>query len=294
MLYPKISIVTPSYNQGHFIEETILSVLGQDYPNLEYIIIDGGSNDNTVEIIKKYQHRLAYWVSEKDNGQSHAINKGFKIATGEILGWLNSDDLYMPNILGFVADQLKDNKDKILIGNCLHFRESENQGLYSWGSDTVLCAETYKLEQIDFIVQPSSFWSRKLWLSNGVLLEDFHFGFDWEWFLRAQTNGFSFNAVHKCLSLYRFHDNHKSSTGKTKRQQELLKIYAIYSPKYEKLYKKLIICNYDSNTIKIRVFKKLLYIFKLQLNQSKVLKLLYPNNFKHFKSNEIEKVSRML
>lgn len=103
VLYPKISIVTPSYNQGKYIEETILSVLNQEYPNLEYIIIDGGSTDNSVEIIKKYQHRLKYWVSEKDSGQTNAINKGFQHATGSIYAYLNSDDVYLPNTLHLVA-----------------------------------------------------------------------------------------------------------------------------------------------------------------------------------------------
>ena len=95
--YPKISIVMPSYNQAEFIEKSILSVLNQDYKNIELIIIDGGSNDGTIEIIKKYQDYIFFWVSEKDKGQSDALNKGFKLASGEIYGWLNSDDIYLPN-----------------------------------------------------------------------------------------------------------------------------------------------------------------------------------------------------
>ena len=106
---PKISTVTPSFNQGKFLEKTILSVLEQGYPNLEYIIIDGGSSDESVDIIKKYADRLNYWVSEADRGQSHAINKGFERATGEIFGWLNSDDWYHPGALQAVDDCVENN-----------------------------------------------------------------------------------------------------------------------------------------------------------------------------------------
>jgi glycosyltransferase involved in cell wall biosynthesis len=101
--FPKISIVTPSFNQGNFIEQTILSIIKQDYPNLEYIIIDGGSTDNTLDVIKKYEKYLKYWVSEPDNGQSHALNKGFSIATGEIYAYINSDDCLYPGTLLEVA-----------------------------------------------------------------------------------------------------------------------------------------------------------------------------------------------
>ena len=100
---PRISIVTPSYNQGAFIEETIHSVLLQNYPNLEYIVMDAGSTDNTVEVIRRYADRITYWESEKDRGQSHAINKGIARSTGQIFNWINSDDLLMPGALWSVA-----------------------------------------------------------------------------------------------------------------------------------------------------------------------------------------------
>lgn len=104
---PTFSIVMPSYNQAQFIERSILSVLNQDYPNIELIVMDGGSTDGTVEIIKKYSKYIAHWVSEKDDGQSHALNKGFARATGEVMGWMNSDDLYLPGSISRAAEALR-------------------------------------------------------------------------------------------------------------------------------------------------------------------------------------------
>ena len=144
--WPRISIVTPSMNQGAFLEATILSVLGQGYPNLEYFIIDGGSIDNSIDVIKKYQDKLTFWCSEKDNGQSQAINKGFLKATGEILAWINSDDILMPQSLFLMAHYYSssEGEDALFFGNCIHFEESPS-GVFSYGSDVAANAEKYDL-----------------------------------------------------------------------------------------------------------------------------------------------------
>ena len=122
--YPKISVITPSFNQAEFIEQTIQSVIYQGYPNIEYIILDAVSTDHTIDIIKKYQKYITYWHSKPDKGQAAAINTGFAMATGDILCWLNSDDYYLPGTLHKIAQYFIDNDNpKIVFGNCLQFNE---------------------------------------------------------------------------------------------------------------------------------------------------------------------------
>jgi glycosyltransferase involved in cell wall biosynthesis len=224
--YPKISIVTPSYNQGKFIEQTILSVIGQNYPNLEYIIIDGGSTDNTIEIIKKYEKYITYWISQKDNGQSEAINKGFRIATGSILAWLNSDDYYLPNILFEIANKFSVDKPKIVFGNCIHIKEGTNK---IWGSRVDKKHESFNLLYEDYIIQPSSFWNKLTWDLVGNVNENLHYGFDWDWFIRALQKEVLFESCQQYFSIYRIHENHKSGTGADKREKELQEIYKNYA-----------------------------------------------------------------
>jgi glycosyltransferase involved in cell wall biosynthesis len=225
---PKISVVTPSYNQGQFLEDTILSVLGQNYSNLEYIIIDGGSKDNSVEIIKKYEKKIAYWVSEKDNGQAHAINKGFEKATGDILCWLNSDDVWMPNILSSVVAHLDISKAQILSGNCIHF-EQTSIGIETQGYDVIKFAEELELLEGDYLIQPSTFWTSRAWNTVGELKVSMNFVFDWDWFIRAQQMNVEFKLDSKPYSIYRVHSSHKTGTGGEKRRQEIINIYKIYN-----------------------------------------------------------------
>ncbi len=222
---PKISVVTPSYNQGQYIEDTILSVLGQGYPNLEFIVIDGGSTDQTVDVLRKYDHRITYWISEKDNGQAAAINKGLARATGDILCWLNSDDMYLPGTLQFVAKQLDVSRPQILFGNCVHIWEGAGVAA---GSDVVFDHQLHDLAWCSYVIQPSSFWARAVWNAVGPLDEKLNYALDWDWFIRAKMAGADFKAVQRPLSVYRIHAAHKSSFGGEARSRELAGIYGKY------------------------------------------------------------------
>lgn len=180
--WPKISIVTPSFNQVDTIEETIRSVLLQDYPDLEYIIIDGGSTDGSVEIIKKYENKLTYWISEKDYGQSNAINKGWNIATGELVSWLNSDDCLKYGVLERVAD-IYINQNMKNVG--LIYGKAEiikDNFFYTIGEqfDVDFCFRNL----IDTIPQPSAFISRRILDEIGFLDEKLHYAMDLDLFFR--------------------------------------------------------------------------------------------------------------
>ncbi|MCM0668645.1 glycosyltransferase family 2 protein [Flavobacterium tyrosinilyticum] len=294
MIYPKISIVTPSYNQGQFLEDTILSVLGQRYPNLEYLIYDAASTDNSVEIIKKYEKELSYWVSEKDKGQGDAINKGFTRATGEILMWLNSDDILLPNILNFVAAQYNEKGDGIYFGNCLHFEEKNNGALVARGSNVEASFNSIPLELADTIIQPSSFWSRKIWLEMGILNIDFNFGFDWEWFLRAKQNNIPFYPLHKSISLYRIHEEHKSGAGGRKRQEELLRIYKLYNSRYANLYEHIINEDFTFSFGQKITFRILKLIYGKGFRRTHFLRKIQSKKYKEYTAREIDIIKSML
>lgn len=160
MNFPKISIVTPSYNQGQFIEQTITSVLDQNYPNLEYIIIDGGSTDNTIEVIKKYQDRLSYWVSEPDQGQTDAINKGFAKCSGDIFNWLNSDDYYEPNALDQIAKLFLSKPNvQVVCGKEWGFN-NENPSEKVRHAGSIIKENIFETIRVGIIDQPCTFFRR--------------------------------------------------------------------------------------------------------------------------------------
>ena len=207
MNVPKISIIIPSYNQGQYLEETILSVLNQHYPHLELFIVDGGSNDNSIDIIKKYDPHITWWVSEKDKGQSDAINKGFKKATGEIITWINSDDLLTPGSLHKVAEYFTALPETtgLIHGGVLLFNEKrqiEERFTYLTPS-----RESYLSGMV--FSQPSAFF-RKAWLDRaGYLNNNLHYGMDYDLFMRLALLC-DFYPVKDVFAKYRLHDQSKS------------------------------------------------------------------------------------
>lgn len=220
MPWPRISIVTPSYNQGQFIEETIRSVLLQGYPNLEYLIFDGGSTDGSVDIIRKYEPWLSYWVSEHDRGQSHAINKGFKLASGEILAWLNSDDFYTPIALEIVAKTFSQHREALVLSGLCE-KVDENGKKISIKIPRQLTPEHF-LRGGRVPGQPAVFFQKKIYETIGGLNENLHYLLDWEYWLRMSLN-FPPEAtvvVNQNLAKARIWSQAKTSTAGTRAIQE--------------------------------------------------------------------------
>jgi glycosyltransferase involved in cell wall biosynthesis len=173
--FPKITIITPTFNQGNYIEESILSVLNQNYPNLEYIIIDGGSTDETVSIIKKYEEKIDFWLSEPDAGQTDAINKGFAKATGEIINWLNSDDYLEPECLKLIATEFCVNKEAICVtGYVRNFQESGLQ----WVERLHPQEDSLNYLVNSYNNQPGTFFRKSYWETIFPLPTDLHYTMD--------------------------------------------------------------------------------------------------------------------
>jgi glycosyltransferase involved in cell wall biosynthesis len=207
---PLISIVTPSFNQAHFLERTIQSVLNQDYPALEYIIRDGGSTDETLAVLDRYRDRLAHCASQKDNGQAHALNLGFARAAGEIMAYLNSDDLLLPGALAYIAAYFAQHPEvDVVYGHRVVIDENDNE-IGRW----VLPPHDDKiLRWADYIPQETLFWRRRIWeRSGGALDESFRFALDWDLLLRFQGAGAKMVCLPRFLGAFRVHPAQKTST----------------------------------------------------------------------------------
>ena len=209
--FPKITIVTPSYNQGKYIEQTICSVLDQKYKNIEYIIIDGGSTDNTISVIKKYEKYLAYWVSESDYGQAHAINKGLFQATGGIFNWLNSDDYYEKDALGVIVDIFLDNpKINVLCGYTHCFYDKSLKTSHTYRTAVKKNATDTLLNLI--MGQPGTFYKMNIVRELGYLNESLRYVFDNELWMKylCRYGQKNIKRTKKLIAHFRLHNSSKS------------------------------------------------------------------------------------
>lgn len=209
-VFPKLGIVTPSFNQGAFIDKTVDSVLSQAYPNLEYIVQDGESSDNTVEILSNYKHKSLAWESKPDNGQTHALNKGFKkIIDAEIMAYLNSDDILLQGAIEKVIHCFNTNPDvDVVYGNRIMI-DSNNKGVGEWvlhGHDSEV------LSYADYIPQETMFWRKSIWNESGASFdENFKFAMDWDLITRFRNSGAKFLHMPEFLGAFRVHESQKTS-----------------------------------------------------------------------------------
>ena len=224
MKLPRISIVTPSYNQGKFIRQTIDSVLSQDYPNLEYFVIDGGSTDDTVEILKSYGDKI-HWVSEKDRGQADAINKGLTLATGDVLAYLNSDDIYLPGALKRVGEYYARTQADWITGDCLTIDEEGNRSKSNWIISAykrflmAIYSPTVLRIADSMFPQPSTLWSRRAFEKIGEFNDKYDYVMDYDYWLRMSKH-YRPHDLRVALSGFRFQSGSKSQTARVQLMKE--------------------------------------------------------------------------
>jgi glycosyltransferase involved in cell wall biosynthesis len=204
---PSFAIVTPSYNQGPYLKATIGSVLDQCYPRLHYHVQDGGSIDQTAEILQSFGRQVS-WRQEPDSGQAQAINRGFAKSNGEIMAYLNSDDMFLPGTLAYVARMFRASPDVDVVYGHRIFVDRDG---YEIGRAVLPGHDAKSLCWADYVPQETLFWRRKVWESVGPLDETFHYALDWDFILRAQTAGFKFKRLPRFLACFRVHDLQKTS-----------------------------------------------------------------------------------
>ena len=220
--YLHISIVTPSFNQAQFVGHTLQSVLNQQYPNLEYIVIDGASSDGSQQVIAQVEEHLTHWISEADKGQTEAINKGFRLTTGEIMGYLNSDDLLLPGALNTVADYFARRPDIDVIYGHRILIDEYGMAIGRW----ILPPHTslaYAWE--DYVPQETMFWRRSIWdQAGGHLDESFRFAMDWDLISRFSSIGARFYRLPRYLAAFRVHEKQKTSLQMTTAGQKRVNV----------------------------------------------------------------------
>lgn len=263
--WPRITVVTPSYNQGAFVEETIRSVLLQGYPDLEYVVVDGGSTDGSVAVIEKYERWIARWVSEPDRGQTHAINKGFGGSTGEVMGWVNSDDLLLPNALAHVGRTMgADPGTDVVCG----FRLTRLDG--GQGDEPYVHPRPKPgtLERDCYVAQETVYWRRKVYDVAGPLDEEYTYTMDYEYWQRILASGFEFTLIPEFMGVIRIHGSAKGSTMEDVRLMELRKVY-----------KKYLNTDKDTENIKreLNIFwrSRTTFLYKVRLSRFHKSKMIY-------------------
>ncbi|MFN0050269.1 MAG: glycosyltransferase family 2 protein [Cytophagales bacterium] len=227
---PLVSIVTPSFNQASFIENCILSVINQDYPHIEYIIFDGGSTDGSIDIIKKYESKLTFWKTEKDRGQSHAINKGWEMSKGELLFYLNSDDLLcLPNAISKIVKLYQMHpQGSVFYGDCKIIDENGNFVKLMTAKPATTQILTQKRIFADLFYQTAAFFNAKYLKETGFLEENLHYSMDLELVLRLSTLGEMYS-INEPIACFRTHKDQKSNVGVKYQNIESAKIKARYN-----------------------------------------------------------------
>jgi GT2 family glycosyltransferase len=206
---PRISIVTPSYQQGRYVERTIFSVVNQHYPDLEYVVQDGGSTDGTLDALQRFDGELTRWVSEPDMGQADAINRGFGRATGEVMAWLNSDDLLLPGTLAYVGRYFASHPDVDVVYGHRRLIDENDGEIGVW---VLPKHDDRMLTNIDYVPQETLFWRRRIWESAGGRIDpDFHYALDWDLLLRLREAGAKIVRLPRFLGAFRVHDEQKTT-----------------------------------------------------------------------------------
>ena len=220
---PRVSIVTPSYNQARFLEQTIQSVLGQDYPNLEYFVMDGGSTDGSLEIIQRYAPRLAGWVCEKDRGQTDALNKGFARATGQILAWLNSDDTYEPGAVSAAVAALTSRPDAAAIYGEANFIDENGRVI---GRFPAAQTDLPRLRRgYVHVPQQATFFRGDLWRAIGPLDPSFYFAMDYDLWVRLAKRGPLIYLPGQVWANFRLHSGAKTIAADDRCWPEMLRVH---------------------------------------------------------------------
>ena len=225
LIYPRITVVTPSYNQADFLEETIRSVLLQNYPNLEYIVIDGGSTDKSVSVIKKYADFLTAWVSEPDKGQTDAINRGFRRSTGAIMGWLNSDDILLSDALLHIAQAFIDDSALMVVCGFRQYIDSESHPILN---SILGLPGKYQLQRRNVVAQETVYWRREVWEKLGELDERYHFAMDYEYWQRMLAAGYRFKLLPHYIGGFRQHEQSKTYVAQPVHREDLNRLYQHY------------------------------------------------------------------